>query len=82
MSDSKFTPGPWGINSGGEVVADINNHLWVMATNRGSDDQANAQLIAAAPDLYEALADLVHDFEGEPGFGPARAALAKAEGRS
>ena len=80
MKDTKFTPGPWGVNTGGEVVCDVNDFQWVMAQSRGDDDLANAHLIAAAPELYEALADLVQAFDGEPGWGPARAALAKARG--
>ena len=47
---------------------------------KASTDIANANLIAAAPDLYEALADLVYAHEGQPGWGAARAALAKARG--
>lgn len=50
------------------------------ADNEEAD--ANAHLIAAAPDMYEALADLVNAFDGEPGFGPAKDALAKARGKS
>ena len=52
--------------------------------NRGDEqeDFDTASLMAAAPDLYEALADLVAAFDGEPGFGPAKAALKKARGES
>ena len=40
--------------------------------------EANARLIAAAPDLYDALSKFVEHF-GDP-FKTARAALAKADG--
>ena len=98
MSDIKFTPGPWFIvGSIPEEGSDcfwikaqphpaMRGFTKDIATADGYQDDperaANAHLIAAAPDMYEALADIVHDFEGHPGFGPARAALAKAEGKS
>lgn len=45
--------------------------------------RANAALIAAAPELYEALKQIVSDWDGEPeDMYSARAAIAKAEGRS
>ncbi|MBX9404782.1 hypothetical protein K5E40_03715 [Pseudomonas baetica] len=67
MSESKFTPGPWGIQ-------DDHGKRWIETTT-GNDDTiaeihrrrdkgsvyscgealANAKLIAAAPDLYKAL---------------------------
>ena len=51
---------------------------------------ANAALISASPDLYDALAEFVREYEGFedgegnpcPTIGRAKAALAKAEGRS
>lgn len=53
----------------------------------GKDDEANAHLIAAAPELYEALANLLAVSEGEGGTrfdaqDIARAALAKARGET
>lgn len=56
-------------------------------TGRHYDDQAmaNATLIAAAPDLYQALAGLLHQEEhGDNAldFTDAKAALAKARGES
>jgi len=70
MSDSKHTPGPWhysGVDalprvrvnrehSGttGFLIADCNNsHL-------GGEAVANAKLIAAAPELLEALKGMIH----------------------
>jgi ABC-type transporter lipoprotein component MlaA len=44
--------------------------------------KANARLIAAAPELYEALRDLLHeDGPSRNSWERARSALAKAEGR-
>ena len=55
---------------------------------RIEEAEANAQLIASAPDLYEALKEMLYIYdrstnEGTVGFGTctkARKALAKAEG--
>jgi hypothetical protein len=44
--------------------------------------EANARLIAAAPDLLEALERIVFDWDGEPDdMSEAHAAIAKAKGR-
>ena len=62
----RFTPGPWtldradrdgslGIVQSGYRVASA--HL--RATDNPDEQKANARLIAAAPELYQALADLV-----------------------
>ncbi|MEN9393199.1 MAG: hypothetical protein RLZZ104_1542 [Pseudomonadota bacterium] len=69
MTETKFTPGPWkaffgtennkvliGIGEDtGEGITDCGFGLW-----RGKDEEANANahLIAAAPELYEALLKL------------------------
>lgn len=72
------------------------NSPWVMSladydSEQGKEEcDANAALIAAAPDLYEALREIVNsdmamreEDEGResPTLTRARAALAKAEGR-
>ena len=65
----KFTPGPWGIDAGFDGSGDFNQYwqvhdgsdaivcstMFCMAGNK----EANAHLIAAAPDLYVALIDLL-----------------------
>jgi hypothetical protein len=58
----QFTPGPWEIESrvgSGKndyaVSPAIGNDGFVCALTHGPDAQANARLIAAAPDLYSAL---------------------------
>ena len=100
-SESKFTPGPWGLDAGFESskpgdfdeywqVHDGADAIACSANCYAENREGNAKLIAAAPDLYEALSDIVsslviHD------LGPiyltkeiiiARAALAKARGES
>lgn len=81
MSEFKGTPGPWEaydndqyIRSEGRCVAKLD---WVV---RDDLDKANARLIAAAPDLLEALEYLV-SLGGGDALDPARAAIAKALGR-
>lgn len=93
-----FTKGPWmaakdaGLNGGTEDVVKAGD-LFVATTHAigflGQDAdpeaeaEANARLIAAAPDLYEALSALLKIAERN-GSGPvldsARAALVKAIG--
>ena len=98
---AQFTPGPWVVKSTDE---DINtktiidsNEFWiakVLNFNRASDDiresQANANLIAAAPAMYEALRMLIlldprcHrgvEHCGECGACLGQAALSQAERR-
>ena len=93
MTETKFTPGPWVnsplgpwiIETKDEIeIADISAFSLVNAT-------ANAHLIAAAPELYEALVNVMseissilkdeeHYFGTTERFDAARAALAKARG--
>lgn len=57
MEEAKFTPGPWTISRwrrGMSILADGNSIARVYAIN-----EANAPLIASAPDLLDALIDLV-----------------------
>ena len=93
------TPGPWKVspvlpgyyewvrNSDGHLVADCASIL------PSEECEANAALIAAAPEMLGALEDLVHDievyefegdFEDDDDFkttvDKARAAIAKARG--
>jgi hypothetical protein len=99
MTDTKFTPGPW-------VTFDSNNAGTGISTEAGASfatawssggvpllefpHAANARLIAAAPDLYEALMRCLNFIENnESEFGEtldsgdcARSAIAKARGEA
>ena len=98
---SKYTPGPWFMNgpigtyhlNGREprfcVYASRTLFLEVVAAPDGyvqGENEANARLIAAAPDLLEALKEIVDAADGagwgqlDPSFKKARAAIAKATG--
>jgi hypothetical protein len=91
MSDKTFTPGPWTLyddsNDGKtnriEIVA-IGKTVARIYHSVPDEDLPNAMLIAAAPELYSALQEII-DTEwigGKGGFVKARAALAKARGES
>lgn len=97
---SKYTPGPWtvdenhingSINAGKRHVALANFYNCHDEEMRVTRDQqkANTQLIAAAPDLYEALKIILEypygdasPFDDPPVMNQARAAIRKAEGES
>ena len=65
MKDVRFTPGPWGVtkhNQGhqGDGVMRVQHivdadHCTVVYSVSGTNPEANANLIAAAPEMYEAL---------------------------
>lgn len=93
MSETKWTPGPWEWQ---ELMPEDKD--WGMCEITASDDNFvctavigvdNARLISAAPDMAEALADLL-DYRGGAEHGladeyvveRARAALAKARGQA
>ena len=67
MSESKFTPGPWRIGTPGPngcyTIGTVRGLMTAMiAHSRNEPDQAieaeaNARLIAAAPELIEALCE-------------------------
>lgn len=90
---SAHTPGPWLVASGTTTVYALNEGFnRFTACVQGvhilsSELEANARLIAAAPDLYEALKAIVELDDGdkpdlwhfEKEFEQARAAIAKAK---
>lgn len=101
MSALKHTPGPWSaeIGDGGEFgdwaeihgpgrVHPIAEIAMTQGTPFGLEDEANAILIAAAPDLLKALRRIAakcsapHKEQDDCTCCLARAAIAKAEGRS
>ena len=55
MAEPKWTPGPWHVVDGKEVAAQDGGVAEIVTWHRDHDEiVANAHLIAAAPDLYEA----------------------------
>ena len=85
-----YTKGSWTVGGKGNFLNQIEiNPAIGCAYGVGAEVTANARLIAAAPDLYEALEDLLENYKenkGEGlGIGPimkAKQALAKARGES
>lgn len=102
---NEFTSGPWEVveyrpkkNLSRDAVISHSGHFITTEVGassfKGNEHKANARLIAAAPELLEALEDILYRFcdciaqgNGEmdddaPAVAKARAALAKATGRS
>ena len=87
MSDSiKPTPGPWHVANGVQIRGEREQiaKVWMM---RGGEGKANARLIAAAPDLLEALREIFHDVkqgaipnDDDEWWKKASTAIAKATG--
>ncbi len=102
MNETKFTPGPWiacpdvGLQIPVASVAKegLKRNVSHVAGIRNGEGAANAHLIAAAPELYEACEILFKVTTGmmkqithsgfEPGspLGKCEAALAKARGEA
>jgi hypothetical protein len=96
MSDLKHTPGPWIIRQGDEwtnsiVTFDGVNTLgepmyWEVASYnlRRKECRANANLIASAPDLLEALENWINALDDPSDWmkcrDDAKKAIAKAKG--
>lgn len=96
----KFTPGPWEVDKenchAGQIAVcygdkDTYFEVWSRHWFGGIDQEANAHLISAAPEMYEALVDLFHEADSWCECGKCtacktdakvRAALAKARGES
>lgn len=81
---SKHTPGPWfyAESEVGTPFVDSESVGDLSAVALPLDEQkANAHLIAAAPDLLEALEDLLPWLEDARMADGARAAIAKARGQ-
>lgn len=85
---NKHTPAPWHVANGVQIRSERDQiaKVWMM---RHGEGKANAHLIAAAPELLEALAQFVAwvDAPCESAFSDsqlekARAAIAKARGES
>ena len=81
---NKHTPGPWTYEqiSNNAYVIDENGSAVMLYRNPDDEMKANARLIAAAPELLEALewaVDNPHD--DAYWISQARAAIAKAKGK-
>jgi hypothetical protein len=96
---SKHTPGPWraGPNGGwglgpinavftaeSDLYGDLLASLQTVPVSPHME--ANARLMAAAPDLLEALKQMLEVWEEDPAYGAthadkARAAIARVEGK-
>lgn len=88
MKESKFTPGPWKIvDHDGYGV-----NVWNVAGNKCIAERCrhpDANLIASAPDMYEALKELEESIDYWSEYDVPigiidriRASIAKAEGKS
>lgn len=100
MTKATHTPGPWRVSTSGNVVADQpdGSHVFVAYPKHPEQPtvehpmrDANAALIAAAPELLDSARLLLGWIDGQKSIGTlpsgidfpaARAAIAKAEGRS
>lgn len=87
---SKHTPGPWTYQENSDVYTHIvrgatNSLICQLAQSTHVEIEANARLIAAAPELLEAAMAFIAPFDGIEVVGgseiaKARAAIAKATG--
>jgi hypothetical protein len=88
---SKPTPGPWSIEDAFDIIAADGYNLVSVADasidegGRPSEDKANARLIAAAPEMLEALEFvetmlILKDAKAPDTLKVVRAAIAKAKG--
>ena len=79
---SNHTPGPWFVNDdcieagGPEGPRDVTVAVVTGFTN---PREANAHLVAAAPELYEALSNLAHTIQAMSAYIPAQNALIREE---
>lgn len=67
QSKAKYTPGPWCIT--GDYQRPSGHILYNIAGSPNEDFQANAALISSAPELAEALKDIMDFVLHEYGYG-------------
>ena len=85
---SKHTPGPWQWTQHFDptisIYKDGFGQIARLYDSSAGTGKANARLIAAAPDLLDALQSIIEDIDSEFGtdcdYNKARAAIAKATG--
>lgn len=94
MTQAKHTPGQWFINRessdchDGKLSIEVYGDYFIAQVDEGVCQEANARLIAAAPELLEALKKLASIDFGSHGWDEfaenaareARSAIAKATG--
>lgn len=97
MKSFKGTPGPWVASKTDRSIGPVSRDddqsygmilpvAWVEFDGNDAYQQANSSLIAAAPDLLEALQELVFLYEHDEGcrelteYKRAKAAISKALG--
>ena len=95
MTENKHTPGPWMVGPSGKTIFGGEDELLLASCEltpfTPTTKRANARLIAVAPELLEALEEMVKMYEDvvdcsdllEPDSEPtadAKAAIAKAKG--
>lgn len=61
MANEKWTPGPWRIDGSLAIYSADDSFIADVTYLTDEKEQANANLIAAAPELYEALNDLLNE---------------------
>ncbi len=87
MTENAHTTGRWifmgQTRNGLESIVYLGNSNVAISIS-GANNEADARLIAAAPELYEALCDMVSDRSclSDATIDFARTALAKARGQS
>jgi len=91
MSEVKHTPGPWRFIPRDETpghrepdMVQIGAATWLPSRGRDENADANARLIAAAPEILLALKRceaMVGTDQGPPNWDWVREVISKAEGR-
>lgn len=92
MNEAKHTPGPWSVDESNAIVGEkLDDHpIWlrpVIARFATGVRPADARMMAAAPDLLEALQEILDAADGsgwdqlDATLRTARAAVAKATGK-
>jgi hypothetical protein len=81
---SNHTPGPWNITADGLNIKSISLDKIIADCDLGEiadieESRLNARLIAAAPDLLDALQEIWNSSCTNTSIGPSRAAFLKAQ---
>lgn len=98
MSKTKFTPGPWKLHPNNDYIFSFKSlDDWdnprpicspAVIYKENEENEANARLIAAAPELYDAVKELLYALQDDENwrtsgvYEDAEAALAKARGEA